>query len=313
MERDLVCLPISDVPNQWARNPKRVQHPVRSRVRRVLAALQLQLSRDAEDRQLRPGAVFQYVLRRAADRGPDAARGHEHRLLRDAHPARRPVRGHDGRPGHHRGAGRLHQEPRAEPAAGGAVRGLHLAVGAASTSATRCARATRSASTSRRMFPHTFILVMASAVVAALVGIPIGIVSALKRRSPLIDYPLRIFALLGLSMPVFWLGILLLIVLLAPPGHLPAHRRRRSRRRHRHASAPARCSPYPGDFLAAVGRRALSPGAARPGAGLHAGRHRQPAVALGHAGGDQPGLHPHRARQGPDRADGRSTSTRCGT
>jgi len=63
-----------------------------------------------------------------------------------------------------------------------------------------------------RMFPHTFILVMASAVVAALVGIPIGIVSALQRRNPLVDYPLRIFALLGLSMPVFWLGILLLIV-----------------------------------------------------------------------------------------------------
>src|SRR5437867_4476956 len=63
-----------------------------------------------------------------------------------------------------------------------------------------------------RMFPHTLVLVLASAVVAALVGIPIGILSALKRRSPLIDYPLRIFALLGLSMPVFWLGILLLIV-----------------------------------------------------------------------------------------------------
>jgi ABC-type dipeptide/oligopeptide/nickel transport system permease component len=63
-----------------------------------------------------------------------------------------------------------------------------------------------------RMFPHTLILVLSSAVVAALIGIPIGIVSALKRRSPLIDYPLRIIALLGLSMPVFWLGILLLIV-----------------------------------------------------------------------------------------------------
>jgi ABC-type dipeptide/oligopeptide/nickel transport system permease component len=63
-----------------------------------------------------------------------------------------------------------------------------------------------------RMFPHTFILVMSSAVVAALIGVPIGILSALKRRSPLIDYPLRIFALLGLSMPVFWLGILLLIL-----------------------------------------------------------------------------------------------------
>jgi ABC-type dipeptide/oligopeptide/nickel transport system permease component len=63
-----------------------------------------------------------------------------------------------------------------------------------------------------RMFPHTLVLVVASAIVAALVGIPIGILSALKRRSPLIDYPLRIFALLGLSMPVFWLGILLLII-----------------------------------------------------------------------------------------------------
>jgi ABC-type dipeptide/oligopeptide/nickel transport system permease component len=62
-----------------------------------------------------------------------------------------------------------------------------------------------------RMFPHTFVLVLAAAIVAALVGIPIGIVSALKRRNPFIDYPLRIIALLGLSMPVFWLGILLLI------------------------------------------------------------------------------------------------------
>jgi ABC-type dipeptide/oligopeptide/nickel transport system permease component len=62
-----------------------------------------------------------------------------------------------------------------------------------------------------RMFPHTLVLVLASAVVAALVGVPVGILSALKRRSPLIDYPLRIFALLGLSMPVFWLGILLLM------------------------------------------------------------------------------------------------------
>src|SRR5438093_637760 len=63
-----------------------------------------------------------------------------------------------------------------------------------------------------RMFPHTLVLVLAAAVVAALVGVPIGIFSALNRRNPLIDYPLRIFALLGLSMPVFWLGILLLIV-----------------------------------------------------------------------------------------------------
>src|SRR5437899_4686755 len=75
-----------------------------------------------------------------------------------------------------------------------------------------------------RMFPHTFVLVAASAVVAALVGIPIGIVSALKRRNPLIDYPLRIIALLGLSMPVLWQAILLLIVFSHPLALFPLFR-----------------------------------------------------------------------------------------
>ena len=103
-----------------------------------------------------------------------------------------------------------------------------------------------------RMFPHTLILVLASAVVAALVGVPIGILSALKRRNPLIDYPLRIFALLGLSMPVFWLGILLLMFFslrfdifpLIGGGDLEG------------AFAMLRSGEaftYPGDFLAAVG------------------------------------------------------------
>ena len=103
-----------------------------------------------------------------------------------------------------------------------------------------------------RMFPHTLVLVMASAIVAALVGVPIGIISALKRRNPLIDYPLRIFALLGLSMPVFWLGILLLIFFslrfdifpLIGGGDLDG------------AIAMIRSGEvfkYPADFLAAVG------------------------------------------------------------
>jgi ABC-type dipeptide/oligopeptide/nickel transport system permease component len=63
-----------------------------------------------------------------------------------------------------------------------------------------------------RMFPHTLLLVLASAVVALVIGLPMGIISALKRRNPLIDYTARIIALLGLSMPVFWFGLLLLIV-----------------------------------------------------------------------------------------------------
>jgi ABC-type dipeptide/oligopeptide/nickel transport system permease component len=63
-----------------------------------------------------------------------------------------------------------------------------------------------------QMLPHTLVLVLASTVVALAVGLPAGILSALKRKSPLVDYSLRLLALLGLSMPVFWLGILLLIV-----------------------------------------------------------------------------------------------------
>jgi ABC-type dipeptide/oligopeptide/nickel transport system permease component len=63
-----------------------------------------------------------------------------------------------------------------------------------------------------QMFPHTLLLVLASTVVALCIGLPTGILSALQRRNPLIDYSARIIALLGLSMPVFWFGILLLIV-----------------------------------------------------------------------------------------------------
>src|SRR5262245_41657588 len=103
-----------------------------------------------------------------------------------------------------------------------------------------------------RMFPHTLVLVVASAVVAALIGIPVGIISALKRRNPLVDYPLRIFALLGLSMPVFWLGILLLIVFslrldlfpLIGGGDLDGAL---------HMIGSGEVFWSPGDFLAAVG------------------------------------------------------------
>jgi ABC-type dipeptide/oligopeptide/nickel transport system permease component len=62
-----------------------------------------------------------------------------------------------------------------------------------------------------QMFPHTLLLVLSSTFVALCIGLPTGIFSALKRQSPLIDYSARIIALLGLSMPVFWFGILLLI------------------------------------------------------------------------------------------------------
>src|SRR5438093_876973 len=62
-----------------------------------------------------------------------------------------------------------------------------------------------------RMFPYTLVLVLASMVIALAIGLPSGVLSALHRRNPLIDYSVRLIALLGLSMPVFWFGVLLLI------------------------------------------------------------------------------------------------------
>jgi ABC-type dipeptide/oligopeptide/nickel transport system permease component len=64
-----------------------------------------------------------------------------------------------------------------------------------------------------RMFPHTLLLMLSSTLVALCIGLPTGVLSALNRQNPLVDYTLRIIALLGLSMPVFWFGILLLIAL----------------------------------------------------------------------------------------------------
>lgn len=60
-------------------------------------------------------------------------------------------------------------------------------------------------------FPATFELAMYSMLFAVFMGIPTGIVSAVK-RDKLPDHLSRIFALVGTSIPVFWLAIMLLLV-----------------------------------------------------------------------------------------------------
>jgi len=57
--------------------------------------------------------------------------------------------------------------------------------------------------------PVTIALALGAAVVWMLIGIPIGIVSAVKRRS-LLDRASMVFALFGVSAPVFWLAYLFL-------------------------------------------------------------------------------------------------------
>ncbi len=60
-------------------------------------------------------------------------------------------------------------------------------------------------------FPATIELAIASMLFAVFVGVVLGIFSAIHRNKP-IDHFSRVFSILGVSMPVFWLGLLLLLV-----------------------------------------------------------------------------------------------------
>ncbi len=71
-----------------------------------------------------------------------------------------------------------------------------------------------------RFFPATIELATSAMIVAILIGIPLGIISAVKKdKWP--DHISRIFALMGVSMPVFWLGLILLFVLYYQLGIFP--------------------------------------------------------------------------------------------
>ena len=63
----------------------------------------------------------------------------------------------------------------------------------------------------RDFWPATFELTTFALVITLLMGIPLGIISATHQDKPL-DHVSRIFSLTGVSMPIFWLGLLMLIV-----------------------------------------------------------------------------------------------------
>ncbi len=59
-------------------------------------------------------------------------------------------------------------------------------------------------------FPATIRLAALSMLIAIIFGIPFGIISAIRQYS-FFDSVTMVFAMVGLSMPVFWLGILLIL------------------------------------------------------------------------------------------------------
>jgi len=64
----------------------------------------------------------------------------------------------------------------------------------------------------KRRLPPTLELVIASLVISVLLGIPVGVIAALRRNSWL-DHCLRAFTIGGVAIPGFWLGIMLQLIL----------------------------------------------------------------------------------------------------
>ena len=71
-----------------------------------------------------------------------------------------------------------------------------------------------------RFFPATLELTLASMIVSIVVGIPLGVVSA-TRQNRLPDHFSRIFALSGVATPIFWSGLMVLLVFYYLLGWFP--------------------------------------------------------------------------------------------
>ncbi len=73
----------------------------------------------------------------------------------------------------------------------------------------------------RPRIPVTVELAVMALVVAIAIGVPTGVVSA-TRQNTLVDYGVRVLSLAGLSMPAFWLGMLIILVLVRVFGWIPS-------------------------------------------------------------------------------------------
>ncbi len=70
-------------------------------------------------------------------------------------------------------------------------------------------------------FPNTLALAFCSILVSIAISIPVGVISAVKQYS-LVDNLGMILALIGISMPSFWLGLILIIVFALGLGWFPS-------------------------------------------------------------------------------------------
>ncbi|AZN97748.1 ABC transporter permease [Mesorhizobium sp. M9A.F.Ca.ET.002.03.1.2] len=66
----------------------------------------------------------------------------------------------------------------------------------------------------RRAFPATIELATLGTLIGSVIGVPLGVLAAVRRGS-IIDQIVRIIGLVGYSVPIFWLGLLALVLFYA--------------------------------------------------------------------------------------------------
>jgi peptide/nickel transport system permease protein len=69
--------------------------------------------------------------------------------------------------------------------------------------------------------PVTLELAVLSLLFSVVLGVPTGVISAI-RQDRVLDYVLRVLSLAGLSMPSFWLGMLVILLLVRSLGWIPS-------------------------------------------------------------------------------------------
>ncbi len=142
-------------------------------------------------------------------------------------------------------------------------------------------------------FPVTLQLTLASLVIASLVGVPLGVLTAVWHGTRF-DTVMMTLTLFGVSMPIFWFGLMLLILFAAVLGWVPTG-----------GLMPIGMEPPRVTGMSVVD----SILAGDPGNDL--GSHPLPAAARFHPGHRATGAdHPHHARRGDGRCPVRSCAYR---
>lgn len=68
--------------------------------------------------------------------------------------------------------------------------------------------------------PNTLLLMLVSSIIAFIISIPLGVISATKRNS-LTDYSITFVSFLGIATPNFWVGLVLIMFLSVQLGWFP--------------------------------------------------------------------------------------------